>query len=73
MGCKYLNKAPVPHIISMAKESTAKPKRPRAQTVRPHQWHIASRGPTAKKKFQKGVSPNMTERVVATPTFNASH
>ena len=73
MGCKYLNKAPVPCVISMAEESTTKPRRPHTWIVRPHQLHIARGGPTAEKEFQKGVSPDMTERVVAAPTFNASY
>ena len=41
--------------------------------IRPHQWHIARGGPTAEKKFQRGVSPDMTLGVVAAPIFNASH
>ena len=73
MGCKYLNKAPVPRVISMAEESTTKPKRPHTWIVRPHQLHIARRGPTAEKEFRRWVSPDMTERVVAAPTFNASY
>ena len=73
MGCKYLNKAPVPRVISMAEESTTKPRRPHTWIVRPHQLHIARRGPTAEKEFQRGVNPDMTERVVAAPAFNASY
>ena len=57
----------------MAEESIAKPRRPHARTVRPHQWHNAKGDPIAEKKFQRAVSPDMTKGVVATPTFNASH
>ena len=73
MGCKYLNKAPVPRVIFLAKESIVKPRRPYTWTVRPHQWHIARGGLTIEKKFRRGVSPNMIEGVVAALTFNASH
>ena len=61
------------HVISMAEESIAKPRRPRARTVRPHRWHIARGGPTVEKKLQGEISPDMTEREVAASTFNASH
>ena len=73
MGHKNLNKVLVPHVISMAEESIAKPKRLHARTVKPRQWHIARRGPTTEKKFRRGVSLDMTEGVVAIPIFNASH
>ena len=51
MGYKNLNKAPAPHVISIAEESIAKSRRPHACTVRPRQWHIARGGPTAAKKL----------------------
>ena len=73
MGYKNLNKAPAPHVISIAEESIAKSRRPHACTVRPRQWHIARGGPITEKKLRRGVSPDMTEGVIATPTFNASH
>ena len=73
MGYKNLNKAPAPCVISMAEECIARPRRPHAQIVRPHKWHIAKGGPTVEKKRQRGVSPDMTEGVVAALTFNASH
>ena len=61
----------MPCVISMAEKSIVKPRRPHVWTVRPHQWHIARGGPIAEKNFRRGVSPDMTERVVVTPTFNA--
>jgi len=64
---KNLNKTHVPRVILMVEESIAKPRRPHTQTVRPHQWHITRGNPTTEKKFWKGVSPNMTEGVVAAP------
>ena len=73
MGYKNLNKALVPHVISMAEESITKPRRLHTRTVRSHQWHIARGGPTIEKKFRRGVSPNVIEGVVATLAFNASH
>ena len=73
VGYKNLNKAPAPHVISMTEESIARPRRPHARTVRSHQWHIARGGPIAEKKLRRGVSPDMTEGVVTTSTFNASH
>ena len=73
VGYKNLNKALAPHVISMADESIAKPRRPHACTVRPHQWHIAIGGPTVEKKLRRGVNPDMTEGVVVAPMFNASH
>ena len=63
----------MPRVISMAEESTTKPRRPHTWIVRPHQLHIARGGPTAEKEFQRGVNPDMTERVVAAPAFNASY
>ena len=72
VGHKNLGKVPVPRVVSMAEEPIIVPRRPHAQTVRPHQKHI-NRGPTAKKKFWRGVSTDMTEGVVAASTFNASH
>jgi len=57
----------------MAEESIAKPRRPHARTIRPHQWHIAKGGPTTEKKLRRGIGLDMTEGVVAAPTFNASH
>ena len=71
MGYKNLNKALAPCVISMAKESIAKPRRPHVRTLRPCQRHIAKGGPIAEKRIQRGVSPDMTERVVVPPTFNA--
>ena len=73
VGYKNLNKALAPCVISMAKESIGMPRRPHARTVRPHQWHIARKGLTIKKKFQRGASPDTTEGVVAAFAFNASH
>ena len=73
MGYKNLSKAPVLRVISMAEESIAKPRRPLTQIVRPNQWHIARGDPITERKLQRGDGPNMTGRVVATPTFNASH
>ena len=73
MGYKNLNKKPTPRVVSVAKESIARLKRPHARIVRPHQWHITREGSTAEKKLQRGVSPDMTEGVVIAPTFNASH
>ena len=35
IGYKNLNKAPAPHVISIAEESIAKSRRPHAYTVRP--------------------------------------
>ena len=73
VGYKNLNKAPVPRVIFMAKESIVMSRRSHARTVRPHQWHIARGGPTVKKNIQRRVSPDMTEGVAAAPTFSASH
>ena len=73
VGYKNLNKAPTSRVISMAEESIAKPKRPHARTSRPCQWHIARGCPTTEKRVRRRASPDMTEGVVATPTFNASH
>jgi len=69
VGYKNLNKAPTLHVISMVEESITGPRRPHT----PHQWHIARGGPLAEKKFWRGVSPDMTEGVVAASTFNASY
>ena len=69
MGYKNLNKAPALCVISMVEESITGPKRPHAS----HQWHIARGGPLVEKKFQRRVSPDMTEGVVAASTFNASY
>ena len=63
----------MPRVVSMAEEPIIVLRRPHTQIVRPHQWHIVRGGPTIEKKFWRGVSPDMTERVVAAPTFNASH
>ena len=63
----------MPCVVSMAEESIIMPRRPHAWTVRPRQWHITKRGPTVEKKLGKGISPDITGGMVATPTFNASH
>ena len=63
----------MPRVIFIAEEPIVKSRRPHARTVRPRQWHIARGGPTAEKKFRRGVRPNMTKGVVAAPTFNASY
>ena len=73
MGYKNLSKALTPCVISMDEESIAKPRRPHARTVRPHQWHNDKGDPIAEKKFRRGVSPDMIEGVVAAPTFIAFH
>ena len=73
VGYKNLNKAPTPRVISIVEESIAKPRRPHARTIRPHQWHITRGGPTVEKKLWRGISVDMIEGVVAAPTFNASH
>ena len=73
MGYKNLNKAHASRVISMVEESITKSRRPHARTLRPRQWHIARGGPTVEEKFRRGASLNMTEAVVAAPTFNASH
>ena len=73
MGHKNLNKVLVPRIISMAEESIIVPKRSHARTVRPRQWHVTRGGHTIEKEIREGVSLDMTEGMVATTTFNASH
>ena len=73
MGHKNLGKVPVPRVVSMAEEPIIVLRRPHTQIVRPHQWHIARGGPTGKKKLRRGVRSDITEGVVATSTFNASH
>ena len=73
MGHKNLNKVLVPHVISMAEESIIVPRRP-------HAWiegHVNGTLPEEeiqwRKSFGGGVSLDMIERMVAAPTFNASH
>ena len=54
VGHKNSNKAPVPHVVSIAEEPIIVPRRPHARTIRPRQWHIARGGPTIEKKLWRG-------------------
>ena len=73
MGHKNSDKVPVPHVVSMVEESIIVPRRPHTWIVRPRQWHIARGGLAVKKSIRESVSPDMSEGMVATPTFNVSH
>ena len=74
MGHKNLNKVLVPRVISMAEEFIIAPRRSHARIVRPRQWHVTRRGHIVEREsFREGVGPDMTERMVATTTFNASY
>jgi len=63
----------LPRVISKTEEANAIPRRSHPRTVRPRQWHVTKGGPIVEKELQKGVSPNMTEMMVAASTFNASY
>ena len=54
MRHKNLNKIPVPRVVSMAEEPIIMPRRPHAQTVRPHQWHVTKGGHTVEKELRGG-------------------
>ena len=60
MEYKNLNKALVPHVISVVEEFITKLRIPHTRIVRPYQWHIIKGGPIAEKKFWTRVSIDMT-------------
>ena len=41
-------------VISMAEEPIIVPRRPHAQIVRPHQWHVTRGGHTVEKELRGG-------------------
>ena len=51
---KNLNKVLVSRVVSMAEEYFIVPRRPHAQTVRPHQWHVNRGGLIIGKEFREG-------------------
>ena len=51
---KNLNKVLVSCVVSMAEESFIVPRRPYAQIVRPHQWHVTKGGLIIGKEFWEG-------------------
>ena len=63
----------MPRVVSMADEYIIVLRRPHAWTVRPHQWHLLEEVIPQRKNFEEGVSPDMTEGMVAATTFNAFH
>ena len=54
VGHKNLNKVLVPHIVSMVEESIIVLRRPHAQTIKPHQWHVTKEGHTVGKEPRGG-------------------
>ena len=74
MGYENLNKVFVPRVLPIVKEAIIALRKSHAWTVRPCQWHVTRGDHTVEKKlWGEGVSLDVTEGMVATTIFNASH